>query len=41
LEGRGGVRCFVMAGGELGVGDAIVEEPFQEDALARTVPTPG
>jgi MOSC domain-containing protein YiiM len=40
LEGRGGVRCFVLAGGELCVGDAIVAEPFQEDVLARTAPTP-
>jgi MOSC domain-containing protein YiiM len=39
LEGRGGVRCFVLAGGELRVGDAIVEEPFQEKLFARaTVP---
>jgi MOSC domain-containing protein YiiM len=35
LEGRGGVRCFVLAGGELRVGDAIVEEPFQEQLSAR------
>jgi MOSC domain-containing protein YiiM len=41
LEGRGGVRCFVLAGGELCVGDPIVEEPFQEDVLERAVPTPG
>jgi MOSC domain-containing protein YiiM len=41
LEGRGGVRCFVLAGGDLRVGDLIVEEPFQEDVLERTVPTPG
>jgi MOSC domain-containing protein YiiM len=41
LESRGGVRCFVMAGGELCVGDAIVEEPFQENVLEPTVPTPG
>jgi MOSC domain-containing protein YiiM len=40
LEGRGGVRCFILAGGELRVGDAIVEEPFQEQILARTSPTP-
>jgi MOSC domain-containing protein YiiM len=33
LEGRGGVRCFVLAGGELRVGDAIVEEPFREKVL--------
>jgi MOSC domain-containing protein YiiM len=39
LEGRGGVRCFVLAGGELRVGDAIVEEPFQEPLFTRaTVP---
>jgi len=41
LEGRGGVRCFVLAGGDLRVGDLIVEEPFQEDVLERTVSTPG
>jgi MOSC domain-containing protein YiiM len=33
LEGRGGVRCFVLAGGELRVGDVIVQEPFQEQVL--------
>jgi len=38
LEGRGGVRCFVLAGGELRVGDSIVEEPFQEQVLKRTAP---
>lgn len=41
LEGRGGVRCFVMAGGELCVGDLIVEEPFQKDILEQAAPTPG
>ncbi len=41
LEGRGGVRCFVMAGGEICVGDAVMEEPFREDVLDRAVPTPG
>jgi MOSC domain-containing protein YiiM len=41
LESRGGVRCFVMAGGEICVGDAVTEEPFQEDILERAVPTPG
>jgi MOSC domain-containing protein YiiM len=40
LEGRGGVRCFVLAGGELCVGDLIVEEPFQEEVLERAAPTP-
>jgi MOSC domain-containing protein YiiM len=40
LEGGGGVRCFVLAGGELNVGDAIVEEPFQEQILTRTPPSP-
>jgi MOSC domain-containing protein YiiM len=32
LEGRGGVRCFVLAGGELAVGDAVAVEPFKEQA---------
>jgi MOSC domain-containing protein YiiM len=40
LEGRGGVRCFVLAGGELQVGDPIVEEPFQEQILARSILNP-
>jgi MOSC domain-containing protein YiiM len=40
LEGRGGVRCFVLAGGELRVGDYIREEPFQEKGLGRTATTP-
>ena len=40
LEGRGGVRCFVLAGGELHIGDAIVEEPFQEQLVARSAPIP-
>jgi MOSC domain-containing protein YiiM len=39
LEGRGGVRCFVLAGGELRVGDAIVQEPFQEQVLERAAGT--
>jgi MOSC domain-containing protein YiiM len=41
LEGRGGVRCFVLAGGDLCVGDSVTEEPFQEDVLERAIPTPG
>jgi MOSC domain-containing protein YiiM len=40
LEGRGGVRCFVLAGGELRVGDPLIEEPFQEEVLARAPATP-
>jgi MOSC domain-containing protein YiiM len=40
LEGRGGVRCFVLAGGELHVGDFIREEPFQEELLERAAATP-
>jgi MOSC domain-containing protein YiiM len=39
LEGRGGVRCFVLAGGELHVADAIKDEPFQENVVARAAPT--
>jgi MOSC domain-containing protein YiiM len=38
LEGRGGVRCFVLAGGEVAAGDPVVEEPFQEQILERTSP---
>jgi hypothetical protein len=30
-----------MAGGELCVGDLIVEEPFQKDILEQAAPTPG
>jgi MOSC domain-containing protein YiiM len=41
LESRGGVRCFVMAGGELSVGDAITVEPFQRDVLEHAIPTSG
>jgi MOSC domain-containing protein YiiM len=40
LEGRGGVRCFVLAGGELRVGDPLIEEPFQEEVSARASATP-
>jgi MOSC domain-containing protein YiiM len=39
LEGRGGVRCYVLAGGELCIGDPIVEEPFQEEVLQRASST--
>ena len=35
LEGRGGVRCHVLAGGEICVGDSLIEEPFQEEVLER------
>jgi MOSC domain-containing protein YiiM len=35
LEGRGGVRCHVLAGGEICVGDPLIEEPFQEEVLPR------
>lgn len=35
LEGRGGVRCHVLVGGELCVGDPIVEEAFQEFVAMR------
>ena len=40
LEGRGGVRCFVLAGGEVAVGDSIAEEPFHEQILEQTSPMP-
>lgn len=30
MEGRGGVRCFVLQGGELGVGDVVKAAPFQQ-----------
>jgi MOSC domain-containing protein YiiM len=40
LRGRGGVRCFVLAGGELCVGDPIIEEPLQEGMLARAPGAP-
>ena len=40
LQGRGGVRCHVLSGGELCVGDPIVEEPFQEEVLERASATP-
>lgn len=40
LEGRGGVRCFVLAGGELQVGDRVVEEPFQEQVSQRPATIP-
>jgi MOSC domain-containing protein YiiM len=36
LEGRGGVRCMVLDGGQICVGDPIVEEPFQEELLRRS-----
>jgi MOSC domain-containing protein YiiM len=35
LEGRGGVRCHVLAGGEICIGDPLIEEPFQEEVLER------
>jgi MOSC domain-containing protein YiiM len=36
MEKRGGIRCFVLNGGELCVGDLITAVPFSEPA-----PTPG
>ena len=39
LEGRGGVRCHVLRGGEIHVGDPVVEEPFQEEVLERAAST--
>jgi MOSC domain-containing protein YiiM len=40
LEGRGGVRCHVLFGGELCVGDSLIEDPFQEEILRRAAATP-
>jgi MOSC domain-containing protein YiiM len=37
LAGRGGVRCFVLMGGQICVGDPIVAQPFQEGILRRDV----
>jgi MOSC domain-containing protein YiiM len=36
LDGGGGVRCHVLVGGELCIGDPIIDEPFQELAALRT-----
>jgi MOSC domain-containing protein YiiM len=41
LEGRGGVRCFVLSGGEICVGDRVIEEPFQEVTLERAAAREG
>jgi MOSC domain-containing protein YiiM len=40
LEGRGGVRCHVLVGGELRIGDPLSEEPFQEEIWRRAAATP-
>jgi MOSC domain-containing protein YiiM len=40
LEGRGGVRCFVLAGGELRVGDSVEVDPFLEHNLKPTSAIP-
>jgi MOSC domain-containing protein YiiM len=40
LEGRGGVRCFVLAGGEIRLGDPISEEPFQFGTKAPSPASP-
>jgi MOSC domain-containing protein YiiM len=37
LERRGGVRCFVLAGGMIRVGDQLTDEPFLEEGLQRAV----
>jgi MOSC domain-containing protein YiiM len=39
LEGRGGVRCLVLVGGELCVGDPVIAEPFEEEVWQRAVAT--
>jgi MOSC domain-containing protein YiiM len=39
LAGRGGVRCFVLAGGEIRIGDPVKEEPFQEEVFQRAPST--
>jgi MOSC domain-containing protein YiiM len=41
LEGRGGVRCHVLRGGEIRVGDPVALEPFQEEAMGRAAPAGG
>jgi len=35
LEGRGGVRCFVLSGGMLHIGDQLSNEPFLEDLAEK------
>lgn len=35
LEGRGGVRCFVLAGGMIHTGDQLINEPFSEDLMEK------
>jgi MOSC domain-containing protein YiiM len=40
LAGRGGVRCSVLAGGEICLGDSISEEPFQAEVRQRAGATP-
>ena len=36
LEGRGGVRCFVLAGGMIHTADRLTNEPFLEDLVEQT-----
>jgi MOSC domain-containing protein YiiM len=35
LKGRGGVRCFVLSGGMLHIGDQLSNEPFLEDLAEK------
>ena len=38
MQGRGGVRCRVLQGGELRVGEPVTEEAFQNTASAHATP---
>jgi MOSC domain-containing protein YiiM len=40
MEDRGGVRCHVLEGGELQVGDSVTEEVPQHSSVERAIPIP-
>lgn len=40
MEDRGGVRCRVLEGGELHVGDTVTEEVPQHSSVERAIPVP-